>query len=67
MKQNGHITSINIRLDKKARLRLASLAKKYGITASDLVRFAINEKLPLWESQGISLSKTTGELSQDAV
>ena len=47
----------NVRLDEATIDRLKGVAKSHGISASDLVRNAIMEKLPVWETRGVTLSR----------
>ena len=47
----------NVRLDERTILRLKTIANSHGISASDLVRNALLEKLPIWESRGVTLSR----------
>jgi post-segregation antitoxin (ccd killing protein) len=47
----------NVRLAAGSKSRLMRVARAHGINASDLVRTAIAEKLPIWESSGVSLAK----------
>ena len=45
----------NVRLREPCKARLNSLADRFGVTASDLVREAIEQKLPEWERTGVIL------------
>lgn len=51
----------NVRLDEKTILRLKTVAESHGISASDLVRNALIEKLPIWESRGVTLTRIQSE------
>ena len=58
MKPERPLAPTNVRIGNQARARLLNLAKKHGITPSHLVRKAIAEKLPEWESKGITLARS---------
>lgn len=45
----------NVRFELDAKARLYRLASRYGVTASDLIRAAVNDKIPKWEKNGIVL------------
>lgn len=47
----------NVRLDTRTIKRLKSVAESHGISTSDLVRNALMEKLPVWETRGVTLTK----------
>jgi predicted DNA-binding protein len=57
MKPKRYLAPTNVRVCKQTRARLIKLAKRHGVTPSDLVRSAIAEKLPEWESKGITLAR----------
>ena len=57
MKTERHFAPTNVRVGKRSRSRLIVLAKRHGLTPSNLVRKAIAEKLPEWESKGITLAR----------
>ena len=46
-------TPTNIRFDIKTKKRLLSVAEQFGITQSELVRRATEEKLSDWERRGV--------------
>jgi len=46
-------TNVRIPPDQKERLRTLAIA--VGITPSDLIRAALREKLPEWETNGVVL------------
>ncbi|MCE0498835.1 MAG: hypothetical protein LV481_12905 [Methylacidiphilales bacterium] len=60
MKAKRHLAPTNVRVGKRSRARLIHQAKKHGVTPSNLVRKAIAEKLPEWESKGITLARMPG-------
>jgi predicted DNA-binding protein len=47
----------NVRLDEHTIERLKKIAQSHGISASDLVRNAIEEKLQVWEVRGVTLTR----------
>ena len=57
MKTKRDLTPTNVRVCKRTRARLIHLAKKHGVTPSELVRNAVAEKLPEWESKGITFAR----------
>lgn len=58
MKRNLRLLNpTNVRLDPDARVRVERIAELHGIRASDLIRNALAEKLPVWETQGVTLAR----------
>lgn len=49
---------VNLRVDEATRKKLDSLARAHGVKTSDIVRFAINSKIPVWEKEGVYLGKS---------
>jgi hypothetical protein len=43
----------NVRFDDETKSQLVSIAKTYGITASELVRVAVISKIPEWKAEGV--------------
>lgn len=48
---------LNLRIDSKTRQRIETLAIQHGVKVSDIVRFAMADKIPEWEKTGVHLKK----------
>ena len=45
----------NVRLSDNTKTSLRTLSDRFGVTPSDLIRAAVNQKLPEWEEKGVIL------------
>ena len=51
-------SQITIRLEESADLNIRTIAANHGISAADLIRSAVLEKLADWETNGLHLKPT---------
>jgi predicted transcriptional regulator len=66
MKRKRVPNPTNVRLDNRAVDRLARVARRFNLTRSDLVRAAVNAKLPEWESGEIRFTECNPEMAEPA-
>ena len=57
MNTNRFSTPTSVRMTRRTRARLIDLAKRRGVTPSNLVRAALIAKLSEWENKGITLAR----------
>lgn len=55
MKRNRLRNPTNIRFSDPVRDRLDRISTIYNVPVSDLVRTAVNQKVPEWEREGVRL------------
>jgi len=58
MKRNTASTPASIRFDQATDTRLSDLANRFGLSRSEVVRFAVLQKLPEWEKKGVIILET---------
>ena len=46
------LAPMNVRVDKELKERLEALARRFGISVSDIIRTAVREKTAEWSSTG---------------
>lgn len=46
----------NVRFDDETKNLLVEVASKYGVSASDIIRFAVRDKLPQWLNSNVVLT-----------
>ena len=55
MKQPRVPSPTNVRFDISTKRRLILLGDRMHLTASDIIRLAVAEKLPTWETDGVTI------------
>ena len=55
MKMNRVSNPTNVRFDDETLLEIESLARALCVNKSDLIRFAVVQKLPEWRAGGVYL------------
>ena len=55
MKTQQLLNGTNVRMDADTRQRVDKLARRYKVKKADLIRNALYEALPGWETDGVKL------------
>jgi predicted DNA-binding protein len=59
MKRDALLNPVPVRFPKQTRKRLLSTAQRFGLNASEIIRQAVDQKLPEWEKDGVLVITAT--------